>query len=47
MCIAITCKPGCGVINFEIDFIFLIKPFFNMMKISRQKGKYLENEKRF
>ena len=28
MCIAIVCKPGCDVKNFEIKPIFLIKPFF-------------------
>ena len=24
----ILCEPGCDVINFEINFVFLIKPFF-------------------
>ena len=33
--------------NFEIDLVFLIKPFFCMTKKSRQKFKYLENEKSF
>ena len=33
--------------NFEINLIFLIKPFFNMTKKSRQKLKYLEKEKSF
>ena len=47
MCIAIVCFPGCDVINFVADLIFLIKPFFYMMKKSRQKFKYLENEKAF
>ena len=47
MCIAIACFPGCEVINFEINFIFLIKPFFYMTKNSKQKLKYLENEKSF
>ena len=31
MCIAIVCKPGCDVLNFEVDLIFLIfliKPLF-------------------
>ena len=27
MYIAIFCLPGCDVMNFEIIFIFLIKPF--------------------
>ena len=39
--------PGCDVINFEINFIFLIKPFFYMTKKSRQKFKYLEKENGF
>ena len=47
MRIAIVCFPFCDAINFEINFIFLIKPFFYMGKKSRQKFKYLENEKRF
>ena len=37
----------CDVINFEINLIFLIKPFFYMTKKSRQKLKYLENDKSF
>ena len=28
MCIAIFCKPGCDVMNFEVNLIFLINPFF-------------------
>ena len=35
--------PGRDSINFEINLIFLTKPFFYMTKISRQKFKYLEN----
>ena len=35
------------VINFEINPIFLIKPFSNMTKKSRQKLKYLENGESF
>ena len=34
MCIAIVCFPGCDVINFGINYIFLIKPFFYMTKKS-------------
>ena len=45
MCIAIVCFPICDVINFEINLIFVIKPFFCMTKTSRQKFKYLENKK--
>ena len=33
--IAIVCFPGCDVINFEIDLVFLIKPFFFMTKKSK------------
>ena len=47
MCIAIACFPGFDVISFEINFIFLIKPFFYMTKKSRQKPKYPEIEKSF
>ena len=43
----IDCFPGCDVINFEINPIFLAKPFFYLSKKSRQKFKYLENEKSF
>ena len=35
------------VINFESNFIFLIKAVFSMTKNSRQKLKYLENKKSF
>ena len=28
MCIEIVCKPGCDVMNFEVNLIFLIKPLF-------------------
>ena len=28
MCIAIICEAGCDVINYVVNFIFLIKPFF-------------------
>ena len=35
------------VINFEINHISLIKPFFYMIKKSRQKFKYLEKKKSF
>ena len=47
MCIAIVFFPGFDVITFEINLICLIKPFFYMTKNSRQKFKYLENEKSF
>ena len=45
MCIAIVSFPGRDAINFETNLIYLIKPFFYMTKNSRQKFKYLENEK--
>ena len=47
ICIAIVCFPVCDVINFEINLIFLIKPFFYMTENSRQKFKYFETEKGF
>ena len=47
MCIAITCLPCCNVVNFEIKLVFLIKPFLYMTRKSRQKLRYLENEKSF
>ena len=47
MCIAIICFPGYDVINFEINVICLIKPFFGMTKKSEQNFKYLENQKCF
>ena len=43
MCIIIVCLPDCDVINFEIK----LELFFNMAKKSRQKFKYLKNEKSF
>ena len=33
ICVTV-CYPGCGVINFEVNHIFLIKPFFYMIKKS-------------
>ena len=47
MGIIIVCWPGYDVIKFEINLIFLIKPFCYMTKKSRQKFEYLENEKSF
>ena len=37
MCITIVCFPGCYLINFEINLIFLTKPFFYVTKKLRQK----------
>ena len=47
MCIAIVYFPRCDVINYEINVIFSIRPFFYIIKKSRQKFKYLENEKSY
>ena len=47
ICIAIVYYPSCDVMNFEINIVFLIKPFCLMIKKSRQKLKYLENKKSF
>ena len=47
MCIVIICCAVCWVINFEINFSFLIKLFFYITKTSRRKCKYLNNEKSF
>ena len=47
MCITIVFGPGCDVMKCEINFIFLIKPFCYRTKKSKQKLKYLENEKSF
>ena len=47
MRIAIVCFPGCDVMNFEINHISLIKPFFYWTKKSKQKFKYLENKTSF
>ena len=44
--IAIACFPGCDFINLEINLIFLIKQFFYMTKLSRQKLKYLEDKQK-
>ena len=47
ICITIVYWPGCDVIEFEINQIFLIKLFYYMTKKSKQKLKYFENEKSF
>ena len=44
MRIAIVCFAGFDVINFEINLIFLIKPFFQMRK---NQDENFENEKSF
>ena len=45
--IAIIRSPGCDIINFETNLIFLIKSFFCRTKKSKQRFKYLEKEKSF
>ena len=48
MGITIVCLPVCDVIKFEINLIFLMtKKFCYMTKKTRQKFKYLENERAF
>ena len=47
MCIALVCQPGCDVMNFEINLIFLFKPLLYMTKNAKQKFNYLKNEKSF
>ena len=39
--------PNCDVIHSDISLIFIIKPFCNMTKESKQKFKCFENEKSF
>ena len=48
ICIVIMCYPVCDIINFGINLNLLIKLFFFFItKESRQKCKYLKNEKSF
>ena len=37
-CIVIVCWPGCDVINFEINLIFLIKPYSSIWTKSQDKN---------
>ena len=37
MCITIVCEPGYDVMNFEVNLIFLIKPFF----LHGQKSRFI------
>ena len=45
MFIVISCCPVCDAIIFKINLNLLMKPFFHITKKSRQKCKYLKNEK--
>ena len=45
-CIVIVCSPGCDVVHFEINFIFLIKPFFYMTKNQNKSWEQKEVLKR-
>ena len=47
MLIAIVFFPDCDVINFEINLIFLIEPFFYMDKKSRQNLNILRTKRDF
>ena len=47
MCMIIVSLSGFVVINFEINIIFLIKPFSCMTKRSRQKFQCLQNKNNF
>ena len=45
MCLVIVFQPVCGVINFERNFIFLMKPFSKHDTNSTQNLKYCQNKK--
>ena len=45
-CTAIVCFPGCGVMNFEINLIVLIKLVFYMSKKLAQRFKYTKWERK-
>ena len=47
ICIVTISCPVCDVINFEINLRYLIELSFYITKKSRQKFKYLNNEKSF
>ena len=46
-CIAIVCFPGCDVINFQTNLIFLIGPFFYMIKKSDKNWNILGTKRAF
>ena len=45
MCIKIVYKPGCDVINFAFELIFLIKPFFLHSQKAMTKTKIPSEQK--
>ena len=47
MCFATICLPDCGVINFEINLIFLIKPFFDMIEIQNKNLNIMRTRRVF
>ena len=47
MCITIVCWPGCDVIKFEIDLIFLMKLFYYITKKSRKNLNTLRTKSAF
>ena len=46
MCIVIVCWPGCDVLNFQIIFIFLIKPVFFTWPKTQDKNVNILRKKR-
>ena len=47
MCIAIACQPGCDVINFEINLVFLTKLFYYMTKCKDKNLNILRTKRAF
>ena len=47
ICIATVCEPGCDVIIFEVDFIFLIKPIFYIPKSLEKNLNILRTKRAF
>ena len=46
ICFVIVYFPGCDIINFEINILFVTKPFLYDQKLNK-KIKYFENENSF
>ena len=47
MCIAIACQPGCDVINFEVNLVFLTKLFYYMTKCKDKNLNILRTKRAF